>query len=147
MLRKISLALCAFGLIGLLLSDVAAARAGFGGSGFHGGGFHGGLGGVGFRHGGFAGGGGWRGRDWRGGAAWRGAAYGAMGLALGLGLASSSYYGYPYGDEDDYPSGYGEYALYGPWARNNYYFGGCYLARQRFWTAYGWRLRVVQVCD
>ena len=33
---------------------------------------------------------------------------------------------------------YGSYGYYG---------GGCYLAPQRVWTPYGWRVRRVEVCD
>jgi hypothetical protein len=127
MLRKTILALFAVALIGMLSPAVASARGGFVGGGFRGGSF--------------AGGSGWRGGGWRGGGqGWRGAAYGAA-VGVGLGLAGS-FFGYPYGDEDDYPYGYGEYAEYGPWA-----YRGCYLARQRVWTSHGWRLRAVQVCD
>jgi hypothetical protein len=135
-LRKTILALVAIALTGTLSPNMATARGGFGKAGFHGGGggWHGGFGGGGFRGVGFAGGSGWRGGGW----GWRGAAYGAVGVGLGLGLASSYYqYGYEY----DYPYGYGEYAEYGPWAYR------CYLAQQRVWTGYGWRWRVVQVCD
>jgi hypothetical protein len=125
MLRKTILALFAATLVGVLSPTLASARGGF-----VGGGFHGGVGGGGLR------GGGW---------GWRGAAYGALGV--GLGLAAGGYYGHPYDDSYDYPYGYGEYAEYGPWARNGYYGGGCYLVRQRLWTAQGWRRRAVQVCN
>ena len=82
-----------------------------------GGGFHGG----GFHHGG-----GWRG----GGYGWRGP---AIGLGVGLGLAGA--YG-AYGNGYGYPA---SYAYYGG--------GNCYIARQRVWTIYGWRVRPVRVCS
>jgi hypothetical protein len=117
MSRKTIVALFAAVSIGLLSPTVASARGGFGGGGFHGGG--GGFHGGGFRGGGFRGAG--------------------IGLGLGLGFAGAyGGYGYPYG--------YGGY--YGsPCAYSDYDDGGCYLMRQRVWTAYGWRVRPVQVCD
>jgi hypothetical protein len=122
MLRKTIVALFAVASIGLLSPTTASARGGFGGFHGGGGGFHGG-GFGGFRGGGFHGGG------------FRGA---GIGLGLGLGLAGAyGAYGYPYG--------YGGY--YGsPYAYSDYDDGGCYLVRQRIWTAYGWRVRRVQVC-
>ena len=116
-------------------SDSASARpggGGFRGGGFHGGGFHGG----GFR-GGFAGGGfrgGFHGGGFRhGGFHHRGFRPGfpLVGAAVGLGLAAS----YPYWG--GYPGYYG-YSDYG-------YGGGC-LVRERVWTPYGWRIRVVDAC-
>jgi hypothetical protein len=74
---------------------------------------------------------------------WRSPTVGAIGVGFGLGIGSG-YYGYAYGD--DYPSGYGEYAEYGPWAWRNYY-ADCYLVRRRMWTPYGWRLRSMRACD
>jgi hypothetical protein len=150
MWRKTILALSAIALVGVLSSAVASARDGLAGRGFHrgGGGFHGGLGGGGFRGGGFARGNGWRHGDWPAGASgWRGPTY--LGVGLGLTLAGGSY-GHPFDDGYDYPSGYGEYAEYGPWAYSVYYgggYGGCYPARQRVWTPYGWRLRAVRICN
>jgi hypothetical protein len=147
MLRKTILALFAIALVGMLSPSVASARGGFGGGGFHGGGFHGGFGGGAFRGGGFRGGGFAGGRGWHGGG-WRGAAYGALGV--GLGLAGGNYAGYPYDDSYDYPYGYGEYAEYGPWANRGYNgvgFNGCYQARLRVWTSYGWRWRAGYICD
>jgi hypothetical protein len=134
-LRKTMMALCALVLVGMLLPDVASARGGFGGGGFRGGGFARGVG---------WGGAGFRGNGW----GWRGPAIGigvGLGLGWGLGLAGG-YYGYPLDDSYDYPYGYGEYAEYGPWAYRNSY-GGCYVARQRVWTSYGWRWRNVRACD
>lgn len=149
MWRKTILALFTIAPVGVLSSAVASARGGLGGGGFHrgGGGFHGGFAGGGFRGAGFARGSGWRGGGWRAAASgWRGPAY--LGVGLGLALAGGSY-GHPFDDGYDYPYGYGEYAQYGPWAYSGYYggYGGCYLARQRVWTPYGWRLRAVQICD
>jgi hypothetical protein len=76
---------------------------------------------------------------------WRGPAVGSVGVGFGLGVASG-YYGYAYGYGDDYPSGYGEYAEYGPWASRSYY-ADCYLVRRRMWTPYGLRWRSVRACD
>jgi hypothetical protein len=89
---------------------------GFHGGGFHGGGFRGGFHGGGFRHGGFHHGG-FRHHGFRGG-------FPLVGAAVGLGLAAS----YPY---------WGGYP--------GYYGGGC-LVRERIWTPYGWRIRVVDAC-
>jgi hypothetical protein len=139
-LRKTIVALCAIAVVGMLSPPVASARGGFGGGGFHAGGFHGGFGGGAFRGGGFR----------SGGWGWRGAAYGALGVGVGLGLAGGYYGGYPYDDGYDYPYGYGEYAEYGPWANHGYQgvgYGGCHQARLRVRTAYGWRWRPVQICD
>lgn len=83
--------------------------------------------------GGFHGGGGFRGGGFRGGGFGPGFALGALGAGLGYGL-----YG-PYG----YYGGYG----YPYYAYDDYGDGGCYIARQRVHTRYGWRLRNVQVCD
>jgi hypothetical protein len=81
------------------------------------------------------------------GGGWRGPAIGiGVGLGLGWGLGLAGGYGYPLDDSYDFPYGYGEYAEYGPWAyRNNY--GGCYVARQRVRTSYGWRWRNLRACD
>jgi hypothetical protein len=132
-LRKAILAVFAIALVGTLSPTVASARGGFGGGGFG--------------RSGFAASSDWRGGGRRvGGWRWRGPAYGAVGVDLGIGLASS-YYGYPDGYEDDYPYGYGEYAEYGPWAYGGHVRGGCYARRQRGWASYAWRLRAVQRCD
>jgi hypothetical protein len=142
------LALFAISLIAALSPAVASARGGFGGGGFRGGGgvFTAALGGGGFRGGVFLSRGFASGRSWRGRRLAGGAAYGAVGVGLGLGLVGN-YYDYPYGYEFDYPYGYGEYAEYGPWAYSHYYGGACYLAGQRVWAAHRWRLRAVRVCD
>jgi hypothetical protein len=120
------IAILAAAFIGLaFVSDSASARPGGGGfrgggGGFHGGGFHGG----GFR-GGFAGGG------FRGGFHHGGFRHGfrpgfpLVGAAVGLGIAGATY---PYWG--GYPAYYGD---------------GC-LVRQRIWTPYGWRIRVVDAC-
>lgn len=142
-MRKLILAIFAIVSVGVFQPAVASARGRLGGPGFYGSGgsFHSGFGGGGF-HNGFE-----RGSGWRGGGLRTGLAYGAIGV--GLGLANGYYAGSDdYGD--GYPYGYGEYAEYGPWAYNVRYrehYVSCYPARQRFWTPYGWRLRVVQVCD
>jgi hypothetical protein len=104
--------------IGLAFTPTSASArmGGFHGGGFHGGGFHGG----GFR-GGFAGGGFRHGGFHHGG--FRGG-FPLVGAAVGLGLAAS----YPYWG--GYPAYYGD---------------GC-LVRQRIWTPYGWRVRLVDAC-
>ena len=84
-------------------------------------------GGGGFR----GGGGGFRGGGFRGGG-FRGA-----GLGFGLGLGLGGLYG-PYG-YGGYPYG-GYYPYYGD-------AGACYAVRRRVWTAYGWRVRRVSVCE
>jgi hypothetical protein len=122
MVRKSILAAFAIVLVGVLQPAGASARGRLG-IGFYGSGgsFHGGFG--------------------------TGLAYGAIGVGLGL---ANRYYGGSDDYGDGYPYGYGEYAEYGPWAYNVRYrerYVSCYPARQRFWTPYGWRLRVVQVCD
>jgi len=88
------------------------------GGGFRGGGFHGGFHGGGFRHGGFHHGG-FRHHGFRG--------FGFapfVGAAVGLGIAGATY---PY------------------WGSSGYYGDGC-LVRQRIWTPYGWRVRLVDAC-
>jgi hypothetical protein len=59
----------------------------------------------------------------------------AAGAIIG-GIASNGY-GYGYGYGPGY-YGYGAPVYYGP---------RCYIARQRVWDGYGWRLRRVRVCD
>ena len=119
--------------IGLTFAtDSASARpggggfrggGGFHGGGFHGGGFRGGFHGGGFRHGGFHGGG-FR----HGGFHHRGFGFAPfVGAAVGLGIAGATY---PYWG--GYPGSYG-------------YGNGC-LVRERVWTHYGWRVRVVDAC-
>jgi len=81
--------------------------------------------------GGGRGGGGFRGGGFRGGG-FRGA-----GLGFGLGLGLGGLYG-PYG-YGGYPYG-GYYPYYGD-------AGACYAVRRRVWTAYGWRIRRVSVCE
>jgi hypothetical protein len=96
MLRKIVIAIVAVAVIAFVPTG-ASARGGFGGGGFHGGfgggGFHRGFGGAGWRGGGWGGawrGAGWRGGGWRGGGwGWRGPAFGALGVGVGLGLAGA----------------------------------------------------------
>ena len=90
----------------------ASARMG----GFHGGGFHGGFHGGGFRggfHPGFRPGFGFHHRGFRPG-------FPLVGAAVGLGLATSPWWGYGYGD-------------------------GC-LVPQRVWTPWGPRTRWINVC-
>ena len=57
------------------------------------------------------------------------------GLALGALAGAAGAYGGPYSYG---PAYYG----YGPG-----YYPDCYLARQHFWTAWGWRWRTVRVCN
>ena len=88
--------------------------------------------------GGFHAGVGYRGLGWP-----RPYFYGPIAFGWGLGVIS----GYPLDDSFDPPYGYGEYAVYGPWAYRGSYQDGCYRTRQRVRTAYGVRLRVVTFCD
>lgn len=116
--RKIVIALIAAVLIAFVPAD-ASARGGFGVGGFRGG-FGGGW------HGG-----GWRGGGWRGGGwGWRGPAFGALGVGVGLGLA-------------------GAYGGWGPgWGWDDPGWGGvdpCLRWRQ-VWTGWGWRMVPVNVC-
>ncbi|WP_426615769.1 hypothetical protein [Bradyrhizobium sp. McL0616] len=93
---------------------------------FHGGGWHGG----GWSGGGWRGGG-WRGPGWGGGGGWGGP---AIGLGIGLGLASAAAWG----------PGWGGPGWGGPgWSYASY--GGCTRWR-RVWTGWGWRLAPVNVC-
>src|SRR3984957_20217116 len=58
------------------------------------------------------------------------------GAIVGGALAGPRYY---------YGPGYGYYG--GPaYVADDYYGGGCYWQRQRFWDGYGWRIRRVRVC-
>jgi hypothetical protein len=68
---------------------------------------------------------------------------------LGLGVGYGLYGGYGYNDYD-----YGYYGAYPAAYDDSYYYGdggygdgGCYVARQRVMTPYGWRIRPVQVCN
>jgi hypothetical protein len=75
-------------------------------------------------------------------------AYGAIAAGLGWGLGYG-YYGCPLDDSYDYPSGYGEYAEYGPWAFQGYSGGDCRLTQRRVRTAYGlrWRTQGIGECS
>ena len=57
-----------------------------------------------------------------------------------------NYYGYPLDDSYDYPRGYGEYAVYGPWAYQGYSGDGCQLTQRRVRTAYGMRWQTARSC-
>jgi hypothetical protein len=115
MFRKIVIALAAGAVIAFVPAG-ASARGGFGGGGFHGG---------------FGGGGGWRGGGWRGGGwGWRGPAFGALGVGVGLGLAGA-YAGWSPGRGWDDPG-----------------WGGadpCLRWRQ-VWTGWGWRMVPMNAC-
>jgi hypothetical protein len=87
--------------------------------------------------GGFHGGGGWHGGGWHGGGHWHGGGF-WPGLALGAGIAGYGYYGYGYpyyGDPYYAGTGY------------NGGYGDCYVARKRVMTKWGWRVRLVDVCE
>ena len=60
-------------------------------------------------------------------------------VAVGLGFGFS----HPFDDSYDPPSGYGEYATYGPWAYRRY--GGCALTERRVRTGPRWR--TVRLCN
>ena len=79
MFRKTLIALTVATIATALVSTDASAQRGFGG--FRGGGFHAGFAGGGWRGGGW--GGGWRGGGWGWGPA-------AVGLGVGLGIASAA---------------------------------------------------------
>src|SRR5882672_9713558 len=84
----------------------------------------------------FGGGGGRGGGGFRGGG-FRGGGFRGAGLGFGLGLGLGGLYG-PYG-YGGYPYG-GYYPYHGD-------AGACYVVRRRVWTAYGWRVRRVSVCE
>jgi hypothetical protein len=135
MLRKTIIALSAVASIGLVSPTMALARGG-GGGGHGGGGFGGGhMGGGGGWHGGGLGGGGFHGGNFGGGFHHGGFAGRGFGhrFAFGGGL-------YPY---------YDTYAYDAPYAYGDSYVddGDCYVIQRRVHTAYGWRLRPVQVCN
>jgi hypothetical protein len=68
--------------------------------------------------------------------------YGAVTVGIGRGYG---YYGYPLDDSYDRPSGYGEYAEYGPWAHRGY--GECAFTQRRVRTVHGLRWRTVNLCN
>ena len=167
MLRKTMIALFAMASVAVLAPDAASARGGFGGGGFMavvaastavafgGGGFRGGgFGGGGFRTAASAAAASVRPRSAavvscsgnRRLARWRMAWRMALGFITGdfrlpppasawasatasTAMATDGYYGaYPAAYDDSYYYGDGGY-------------GGCYVARQRVLTRYGWRIR------
>jgi hypothetical protein len=139
MLRKTMIALLAIASVAVLAPDAASARGGFGG-GFHGGGI--GMGGGGFRSAAISAG------AFRGGTLAANAFHGgfhpgfrhrgfpiaaaAIGFGLGYGLYGYDY-GYPYFADYGYDDYYGD--------------GGCYIVQRRLPTPFGWRLRLIQVCN
>jgi hypothetical protein len=151
MLRKTMIALCAMASIGMLAPDLALARGGGGGGGGHGGG--GGFGG----HGGFGPGGGFGGHAGGFGSSFaRTAPGGGVGMVQGnrfagnfghrgfhdgrgfrRGFVAGGWWGPGY-DYWDYP----DYAYDDTYYDN----GGCYIVQRRVHTAYGWRVRPIQVC-
>lgn len=71
-----------------------------------------------------------------------------VGPGVAVAAAYSGWYGYrmhPFDDGYDYPSGYGEYAEYGPWAYRGY--GTCYAGQRKVRTSRGWQYRPVRICD
>jgi len=161
MLRKSMIALCAVASIAILTPDLALARGGGGG----GGGGHGGGGGGGGRGAaGFGGGGGFGARGFSGGgnfgASFARAAPAGAGVAVvqgnrfaggnfshsgfdhgfrnGRRFGGGGFWGPGYYDGWDYP----DYANDDSYSDN----GGCYVVQRRVHTAYGWRVRPVQVC-
>jgi hypothetical protein len=94
----------------------------------------------GFRSGGF------RGRDFDRGFRHHGRRFGFGAFAVGLGYGL---YGPYYDDYYDYPDYAYDDSYYGDGYYGDAYYGdgGCYVVQQRVRTAYGWRLRPVQVCN
>jgi hypothetical protein len=157
MLRKSMIALCAVASIAMLTPDLALARGGGGG----GGGGHGGGGGGGGRGaGGFGGGGGFGARGLSSGGNF-GASF-ARAAPVGAAAVQGGRFangGFNHGRFDHgfrgrhffaggfggYYDGYWDYPDY---AYDDSYYdnGGCYVVQRRVHTAYGWRVRPVQVC-
>jgi hypothetical protein len=78
-----------------------------------------------------------------GGVGLPGAIYRPAAFGFGFGFRAR-YYGHPLDDSYDYPSGYGEYAEYGPWAQRVY--SGCYVTQVRVLTYHGLRRRWSEIC-
>jgi hypothetical protein len=110
-----------------------------GGAGVYGGGYRGGAGvyGGGYRSAAFAANG-FRGGGFRHHHGFRHGGAFALGVGLGYGLYDYGPYAY-YGDD------YYDYPYYA--AAYDDYDGGCYIVKRRVQTAYGWRIRRVQVCN
>lgn len=158
MLRPIIALVTAAFLTLAFVPTQAEARSGFGGGfrggGFAGGGFRGGFAGSGFR-GGFAGSG-FRGSivgsGFRGG--FVGARPGFRAGFVGPGFRGGYRYGgyrngWRYGAPFLFGAAAGLYGAYGyPYSYSSYYndYGDDCLAPRRIWTAYGWRVRWVNVC-
>jgi hypothetical protein len=174
MLRKSMIALCTVASIAMLAPGLALARGGGGGGGHGGGGGfgggHGGGGGFGGAHAGGFGGGGFAARGFSGGgnfgnsfarAAPVGAVAGVAAVQGGRFVNGAYNHGYfnhgfhhgrrffvgggyvgPYYDDYGY---YPDYA-YDDSYYDNGYNGGCYIVQRRVHTAYGWRVRPIQVC-
>jgi hypothetical protein len=84
-------------------------------------------------HGGGGGGGGFHGGGFHGGGFHGGGFHGGFAGGFHGGFHRHGFVGFgvgPYAYYDDYP----------------YYDDGCYMARRRVMTRYGWRIRPVQVC-
>jgi hypothetical protein len=161
MLRKSMIALCAVASIAVLTPDLALARGGGGG----GGGGHGGGGGGGGRGAaGFGGGAGFGARGFSSGGNF-GASFARaapVGATAGIAAVQGGRFangGFNHGRFDHgfrgrhffaggfggYYDGYWDYPDY---AYDDSYYdnGGCYVVQRRVHTAYGWRVRPVQVC-
>jgi hypothetical protein len=154
MLRKSMIVLCAAASVAMLAPNLAMARGGGGGHGGGGGGFGGGRGG-GFGGGGFAargfGGGGNFGSSFAR-VAPAGAVAGVAAVQGGRFANGSFNHGrfdhgrrFFAGGFGGYYDGYWDYPGY---AYDDSYYdnGGCYVVQRRVHTAYGWRVRPVQVC-
>jgi hypothetical protein len=168
MLRKTMVALCAIASIGMLAPDMALARGGHGGGG--GGGMGGGgrgMGGGSFGgHANFSGGN-FAGRGMNTGnfnsfaratpnVAVQGNRFAGQGNFAGNRFAHANWNrpGFNHGFRHRHVffaggfvgPGY-DYWDYPDYAYNDYYDdGGCYVVQRRIHTAYGWRVRPVQVC-
>jgi hypothetical protein len=159
MLRKSMIALCAVASIAVLTPELALARGGGGGGGGHGGGGGGrgaaGFGGGGLSARGFSGGGNFGASFAR--AAPVGAAAGVAAVqggrfANGQGRFDHGFHGRRFvaGGFGGYYDGYWDYPDYAYddsyYDNGGYDNGGCHVVQRRVHTAYGWRVRPVQVC-
>lgn len=67
------------------------------------------------------------------------------GAAVAIYSGWPGYRAHPFDDSYDYPAGYGEYAVYGPWAYRGY--GSCSAGWRKVRTSAGWQFRTVRICN